>query len=206
MLYLVNSSRVVIYFLWKWSLVKWDFVCQPKNEGGLGLQSAVLHSQVLVAKLYWRWCSNQHQLWARILTQKYLGSIDSWNVPHCQLEGRGSVICHTLKVGAQLIKRGNFWICNKGSETLFWLDSWDGNPPILSMYPHLQLLYDILVAASWTMVGHYKSIKIFGSTVGYRWKDPSEWPLGGLEDSWKELAHILSSQECNSLAGLDILA
>ena len=51
-------------FLWsgnlrstKWSFLSWATVCRPKNEGGLALRLALLNSQALAAKLYWRWCS-----------------------------------------------------------------------------------------------------------------------------------------------------
>lgn len=46
-------------FLWadnllysKWSLVKWEFFCRPKQEGGLVLKSTSLMGQALAAKLY----------------------------------------------------------------------------------------------------------------------------------------------------------
>lgn len=46
-------------FLWagnlsltKWSLIKWEVVCSPKQFGGLGLQQSVLFGTALVAKLY----------------------------------------------------------------------------------------------------------------------------------------------------------
>lgn len=114
-------------FLWsgsflssKWSLVKWDFVCRPRHAGGLGLRSIALVSKALAAKLYWRWCNSQDQDWAKILTHKYLPGANDHEVPHLSLVGRGSCIWDTLKKGAQLIKDGLFWICNRGSEALFW--------------------------------------------------------------------------------------
>jgi hypothetical protein len=89
------------------------------------------------------------------------------------------MVWHTLKIGAQLVKRGLFWICNRGSEALFWNDSWDGNPPLLSMYPHLQALCDSFLAAGWDTVAHYKIAYNLGLAVGYRWKNSSDWPPGG---------------------------
>ncbi|XP_057856267.1 uncharacterized protein LOC131065696 [Cryptomeria japonica] len=98
-------------FLWsgnllslKWSLVKWESVCRPKHAGGLGLRSMALAITALAAKLYWRWCNNQDQDWAKILTHKYLPGADCLDVSRHPLQGKGSCIWDTLKKGAQLIK------------------------------------------------------------------------------------------------------
>jgi len=141
-------------FLWsgnlcstKWSLVNWAAVCRPKKEGGLGLRSALLSSQALAAKIYWRWCSGQYQLWNPIITHKYFHGNDPCSVFTLPLEGRGSMVWHTLKTGVMLVKRGLFWICKGGSQALFWSDAWDGFPSILSIYPHLQPLCDSFLVA-----------------------------------------------------------
>lgn len=66
-------------FLWagslsssKLSLLKWNIVYIPKQLGGLGLGHSILFGMALAAKLYWRWCVEQDQLWAKILSHKYL--------------------------------------------------------------------------------------------------------------------------------------
>lgn len=58
------------------------------------------------------------------------------------------MIWDTPKRGVKLIKEGMFWICNKGSKSLFWYDSWDGYPSIISKFPHLQPLCGSLTKAS----------------------------------------------------------
>lgn len=47
-------------FLWagslmssKWSPIKWDTICCPKQYGGLGLRQSPLVGEALEAKLYW---------------------------------------------------------------------------------------------------------------------------------------------------------
>jgi len=49
-------------FLWgkeetrkKWALVSWDKICKPKSHRGLGLDDHEILSNVLGAKLWWRW-------------------------------------------------------------------------------------------------------------------------------------------------------
>lgn len=69
------------------------------------------------------------------------------------------MIWHTLKVGAQLIKRVLFWIFHSGSSVLFLLDSWDGHPPILSSCPHPQSLYDVFTVGDWDTIKHYNIVQ-----------------------------------------------
>ena len=200
-------------FLWsgnlqntKWSLINWDTVCRPKKEGGLGLRSAILCGQALAAKLYWRWCSNQSQLWAHILSYKYYPGVDPPDISRLPLEGRGSMVWNTLKLGANLVKHSLFWICNSGTVALFWSDSWDGYPPLLSSHPHLQSLCDLFLSAGWNTVAHYKEAFNLGTTVGYRWKNSFDWPPGGSLGDRLELSQILASRECSSLRECDVLA
>ena len=79
--------------------------------------------KALAAKLYWRWCKNQDQDWAKILAHKYFPGVELQDIPRLELDGKGSFIWDTLKRGAPLIKEGLFWICNEGSSVLFWQDS-----------------------------------------------------------------------------------
>ena len=105
------------------------------------------------------------------------------------------MIWNTLNFGAQLVKHGLFWICHSGSQALFWLDSWDGHPPILTTHPqlHAQLhaLYQTFSAAGWDTVNFYKIGYVRGLAPSFHWKHPFEWPSGGSEENRKELFEIL---------------
>ena len=50
--------------------VGWQKVTKPKEEGGLGLQSAKGRNTALLAKLNWRLNVEKEALWARVLRQK----------------------------------------------------------------------------------------------------------------------------------------
>lgn len=200
-------------FLWsgnllssKWSLVKWENVCRLKHAGGLGLRSMALVVTALAAKLYWRWYNCQDQEWAKILTLKYFPSADCSEVPHLPLVGKGSCIWDTLKRGGQLVKEGLFWICNKGSDTLFWQDSWDGHPPILSSFPQLLPLPQHFINAGWLKVENFKSVKRLGQVEITCWKDSQEWSMGGSDEDRALLSRVLEDRFCSSLSGRDNLA
>ena len=48
-------------------------------------------------------------------------------------------------------------------------------------------------------MAHYKEAFNLGLVVGYRWKNSSNWPLGGSLGDRFELSEILASSECYSM-------
>ena len=42
----------------KWALVKWDTMCTPKLQGGLGLRDPEKASLVVEVKLWWIWVTH----------------------------------------------------------------------------------------------------------------------------------------------------
>lgn len=53
-------------------LVKWNDVCRPNDEAGLGLRDAMAMNKAYMAKLGWHMLNNQDALWVRVLRGKYL--------------------------------------------------------------------------------------------------------------------------------------
>ena len=57
----------------KYRLAKWDILCRPKGQGGLGILNLQLQNKCLLVK----WLVNllnTNGIWQTILTNKYLGS------------------------------------------------------------------------------------------------------------------------------------
>ena len=55
-------------FLWsgtqdphKWAMVKWDIICTPKSQGGLGICNLEKESIVSEVKLWWRWVTHTQE-------------------------------------------------------------------------------------------------------------------------------------------------
>jgi hypothetical protein len=57
----------------KYHLVKWQDICQPKGQGGLGITDTKLMNIALMAKWIWRCFSGQNEdlLWLKLLRAKY---------------------------------------------------------------------------------------------------------------------------------------
>ena len=49
-------------------MVGWKKIIKPKNEGGLGLQSAKEKNIALLAKLNWRLHFEKESIWTRVLS------------------------------------------------------------------------------------------------------------------------------------------
>lgn len=71
-------DRVNRNFLWgsidtakKIHWIGWEKVIRPKEEGGLGLQSAKDRNLALISKLNWRFHTEGEALWVRVLKMKY---------------------------------------------------------------------------------------------------------------------------------------
>ena len=75
-------------FLWndsvdrrKFHLVKWETVCNPLAQGGLGIRSIEKVNKALLGKWLWRIGDPSNRLWKRIFFCKYRLDNDGWCVP-----------------------------------------------------------------------------------------------------------------------------
>jgi len=57
----------------KYRLAKWDILCQPKEQGGLGIQNLELKNIALLSKWLYRLLTIDGT-WQQILRNKYLGT------------------------------------------------------------------------------------------------------------------------------------
>ncbi|RZC29668.1 putative ribonuclease H protein [Glycine soja] len=59
--------------------VKWDVICLPKNDGGLGIKDLSKFNAALRGTWIWDLSFNQYQLWVTVLNSKYGGWSDLQN-------------------------------------------------------------------------------------------------------------------------------
>ena len=89
-------------FLWsgsqdshKWALVKWDIVCKPKLQGGLGLRYPEKTSLIAREKVWWRCLTHSHEPWAKLWLDKYATNWDIRELIRFSEEKLGSHIWRT---------------------------------------------------------------------------------------------------------------
>jgi hypothetical protein len=67
-------------FLWQGAeekfkyMAKYEMVCRPKDQGGLGIINTKIMNESLLVKWIWRIYQQPDELWYRILKAKYLGN------------------------------------------------------------------------------------------------------------------------------------
>ncbi|GAA0153470.1 hypothetical protein LIER_37684 [Lithospermum erythrorhizon] len=74
-------SSMCLKFLWgsKNSKVKWDDVCAPKEEGGLGLKNTKVWNKALLSRTLWNIHANAETLWVRWVHSYYLKGSSIWD-------------------------------------------------------------------------------------------------------------------------------
>ncbi|KAE8675999.1 Myosin-15 [Hibiscus syriacus] len=79
---LMALNSIMSNFLWgggngskKIHWVKWDDVCKPKNEGGLGVRNLTSMNRALLGKWSWRFANERNSVWRNFICSKY--NIDS---------------------------------------------------------------------------------------------------------------------------------
>jgi hypothetical protein len=121
--------------------VKWDDICKPKKEGGLGIRDLRLVNVSLLAKWRWKLLSHEKEVWKDVVLAKYgpncvgIGNLgesrisrvaSKWWIDICTLDKDSNWFAEAV------VKRvGN------GSHTMFWKEVWIGNQPLLAQFPRV---------------------------------------------------------------------
>ena len=53
-------------------LAKWDIICRPNDQGGLGIENLEVKNRCLLSKWLWKLAHETETTWAQILRSKYL--------------------------------------------------------------------------------------------------------------------------------------
>jgi hypothetical protein len=117
----------------KYRLTKWNIVCRPKDQGGLGIKVLELKNKCLLSKWLFK-LINEEGIWQELLRNKYLHS-------KCLAEVQAKPLDSPFWKGLMRIKedflsRGSFTVGN-GQDTRVWEDVWLGNKSLAEQYPSL---------------------------------------------------------------------
>ncbi|CAN1188305.1 Putative ribonuclease H protein At1g65750 [Linum perenne] len=123
-------DRRIRNFVWgttaearKISLVAWEKICLPKENGGLGLRMAGILNRAYLTKLAFTFFKDKERLWVRLLQHKYFTESGNEGIRQRRLPSKSplwkgmSREWNTMLDGARSSVRD-------GSQTLFWTNTW----------------------------------------------------------------------------------
>ena len=121
----------------KYRLTKWNIICRPKDQGGLGFEVLELKNKCLLSKWLFKLLT-EDGVWQELLQNKYLRSK---TLAQVEAQPTDSPFWKGfMRVKEDFFSRGSFRVGN-GETTRFWEDTWLGKTPLKYQYP---LLYNIV--------------------------------------------------------------
>ena len=122
----------------KYRLARWDVVCRPKDQGGLGIHDLQVKNTALLGKWLFKLLSEEG-VWQTLLKQKYVGTKALSQV--VWKPGDSHFWAGLMASKNNFFRYGKFAI-RDGSQIRFWEDKWSGNSPLMEQYP---ALYNIVI-------------------------------------------------------------
>ena len=167
----------------KYRLTKWNIICRPKDQGGLGIEVLDLKNKCLLSKWLFK-LLNEEGMWQELLYNKYL---HSKTLAQVEIGPTDSPFWKgLLRVKEEFFSRGSFKLGN-GLSTRFWEDTWLGDTPLMHQYPSLYNItqrknvsvHDVMAAAPPLNIGFRRDL------LGDKW------------DAWSHLCSSLCQKKCD---------
>ena len=150
----------------KYRLTKWEIMCRPKDQGGLGIEVLELKNRCLLSKWLFKFL-NEEGVWQELINNKYL----QWR-SLSQVTARpfdSPFWKGLMKVKDDFFRRGNF-IIGDGLNTRFWKDTWLGDSPLAHQYPTLfNIVHRKQVSVAETLTGTSVNISFRRSLTRDKW-------------------------------------
>ena len=152
-------------FLWAWgrdnrsiSWVRWENVCKPLEEGGLGIKDVRNINNALLTKWKWRLMNDEKGKWKDILVSRYGSEI-----------GRSQTRLKWQSCGEgeddDWFQKTIVWKVGDGGNVRFWEDAWVNNNNLKSLYPRLYSL----------SMDQRMKVGEVGTWEGYGWQWRLNW-------------------------------
>jgi hypothetical protein len=179
--------------------VKWDDICKPKKEAGLGIRDLRLVNLSLLAKWRWKLLSHEKEVWKDVIIAKYgPDNIGIGNLGEAQVMRVASTWWRDICV---LDKNSNWFAdavekrVRDGVLTSFWNEKWLGDIPLYLRFPRI-----FSVSSQQTA-----TVSSMGSWVGGVWRWEFIWRRSFFE--WEIPLYqefLLFTQDFEPVVGEDI--
>lgn len=123
--------------------VKWEDICKPFSEGGLGLKNLGAFNKALVGKWVWKFMEGKERLWQKVVKARH--EVPSWLGRGKRMDEKGRNSSGWWGKVLRLVEgRDGGWFRDKlkqklGDErvALFWEGAWSGQKTMKEKFPQL---------------------------------------------------------------------
>jgi hypothetical protein len=130
-------------FLWnglgdqpKFHLVNWAKVCEPLENGGLGVKNLRLFNQSLLGKWLWRYGKERDAFWRKVVEVKYGSLWGGWCSKYCR-GAYGVGLWKGIRRGWDRFTPFISFSEGNGARVKFWSDLWCGDSTLKGAFPDL---------------------------------------------------------------------
>jgi exonuclease III len=150
----------------KYRLTKWNIICRPKDQGGLGIEDLDLKNICLLSKWLFK-LMNEEGVWQELLNNKY---VKDKTLSQVSAKPTDSHFWKGLMGVKDLFFERGSSIIGNGQNTRFWEDTWLGDKPLCDQYPSLYRIVNYRnVSVSHVMLGAPLNIGFRRALLGDRW-------------------------------------
>ena len=96
---------------------KWQDLCKPKNQGGMGFKDLALYNDALLAKQTWRLLHDTQSLFYKVFKAKFFPNS---TVLEAKCPQSASHAWKSIIKGRDVIKRGGLWRIGAGYSVQVW--------------------------------------------------------------------------------------
>lgn len=134
----------------KYHMIKWEALCIPKEDGGLGFLNTKIMNEALLCKWIYKLESGTDSLCCNLLRNKYLANGGGFFQSSAEGGSRFWKGLHEVKRWMNL---DSAYVVGNGAAIRFWDDIWIGEVPLKIMFPYI---YSISADPGMTVKQVYK--------------------------------------------------
>ena len=93
--------------------VKWDDLCQHKNQGGMGFKDLTMFNEAMLAKLVWRLLHDENSLFHRVFKSRFF---PRGTILEAKDSPSASYAWRSILIGRDVIAKGAIWRVGDGKQ------------------------------------------------------------------------------------------